>query len=199
MPGDTILLERPGLVLSRTATWGPSVPYGPAWHADGERNHGFIDLRDRPELVEGLPEAARSGGLAALLRAANAPGSGLMSFGCECAPLGAVGGPEEEPLQRAWIYAGITFGDPGRCGDPEALVRLARALAAALPAVPAPHVACLALVVEPLRAFLGQAGCHGLSLEAWGFGEDAPAAWAAADAGAVALAAAVRGLPIPGA
>jgi hypothetical protein len=64
-------------------------PDGCIWGAgvrpNGDVNHGFIDLRDRPELVHLIPEANASPGLQKILVALNRKGSRFMSLGANVA------------------------------------------------------------------------------------------------------------------
>ena len=80
-----ILHEGPGWVIARSDTPGTLVPYGQTERPDGSMNHGWIDLRDRPDRVASVPEAARSIGLFKLLQVIADPVSKVMSIGCECA------------------------------------------------------------------------------------------------------------------
>jgi len=41
---------------------GITVPYAPLFN-DINRNHGFVDVRGRPDLVAGIPEASQSNAL----------------------------------------------------------------------------------------------------------------------------------------
>jgi hypothetical protein len=83
MPADTIIMQGPGYTIAQTDTAATTLPYGPANRPDGRRNHGYVDLRDRPELVSEIPEVQGSQGMQAILRAPNSPESPLMSIGCE--------------------------------------------------------------------------------------------------------------------
>lgn len=53
--------------------------------AAGRTNHGFCDLRGRPELAAEIAEAAGSPALRALLVKLARPGSGLFTIGCDLA------------------------------------------------------------------------------------------------------------------
>src|SRR6267143_1753663 len=119
---ETILLQGPGWTIVQSDTHGPAVPYPAAVHDNGA-NHGFIDLRDRPELVALIPEVQRANGLAELLREINAPGSALMSMGCECSLFETT--PEGEPACYVGGYVDVTFRDPARNVGP-ALIELAK-------------------------------------------------------------------------
>jgi len=71
---------------------GNTVPYPPLFD-DIRRNHGFIDTRGRPDLVDEIPEARESVALAALLTSLALPGSRLVSLGCDL-------GQHDEPKAR---------------------------------------------------------------------------------------------------
>lgn len=61
---------------------GTTVPYPPLYD-DIRRNHGFVDLRGKPELVREVLEAAESGALFRLLIALSQPRSQVCSLGCD--------------------------------------------------------------------------------------------------------------------
>lgn len=63
-------------------TKGNTVPYPPLFD-DIRRNHGFVDTRGHPELVDRIPEAQESAALAALLVYLARPGANLISLGCD--------------------------------------------------------------------------------------------------------------------
>jgi hypothetical protein len=102
-----ILYQGPGYTIARTDTPETLVPYEPARRRNGDMNYGWIDLRDRPERVQDVPEAARSEGLSKVLRMIADPVSQIMSIGCECqafersTPEGAMvrDGPSEAMLR----------------------------------------------------------------------------------------------------
>lgn len=64
-----------------------AVPYAPADREGGARNHGFQDLKGRPERVGTVPEAIQEPALAELLRVLSAPACGLFSVGCVSGPV----------------------------------------------------------------------------------------------------------------
>lgn len=70
------------LKVSHPLERGNTVPYPPLFD-DVRRNHGFVDLRGRPDLVDGIPELAESPALKALVLDLAQPGSGLMTMGCD--------------------------------------------------------------------------------------------------------------------
>lgn len=78
----TIIAQGPGYTIARTDDAGTTIPYGEVDRPDGQRNYGFIDLRDHPELATAIPEAQDSVGMQAILRALNAPGFRFLSLRC---------------------------------------------------------------------------------------------------------------------
>lgn len=61
---------------------GMTVPYPPLF--DGVRkNHGFIDVRGRPDLASSITEGARSPAMKHLLIALAEPGSKVFTIGCD--------------------------------------------------------------------------------------------------------------------
>ncbi|HEV2540101.1 MAG TPA: hypothetical protein VGU03_10375 [Frateuria sp.] len=63
---------------------GKGIPYGGAGHprADGDANHGFRFAKGKPEVLDWIPELKRDRALDRLVRAINAPASGLFTVGC---------------------------------------------------------------------------------------------------------------------
>lgn len=74
---------------------GNTVPYPPLFD-DIRSNHGFIDLRGRPDRIAQVPEARESTALASLLRALAAPDSPLVSLGCDLGEHVEADAPEAE-------------------------------------------------------------------------------------------------------
>jgi hypothetical protein len=89
------------LKVSYLVERGNTVPYPPLFD-EIRRNHGFTDLRARPELVEDIAEVAESPALKALLADLAQPGSALMTLGCD---LGA-GRLRDGQLDRRWRVGG---------------------------------------------------------------------------------------------
>lgn len=78
---DEIIEQGPGYTIAITDEAGTLTNYSACVRPDGSINHGFLDLRDQPELVERVPEAAKSEGLAEILRVANSKGSPFFTIG----------------------------------------------------------------------------------------------------------------------
>src|SRR5690606_6116645 len=122
---DVIVEEGPGFTIARTNKASTAVPYGPADRASGDINHGWMDLRGHPERVDEVPEAAKSAGLARLLRAIADPVSKVMSSACECA---AFERSPDDNEGAAWQVGGFVitmFLDGDRNTDPRELIQLA--------------------------------------------------------------------------
>ena len=64
---DRIVEQGPGYTIAISDVAGTLVPYLPAPRPDGSSNHGWTDLRGRPDLVNQIPEAARSAALSRIL------------------------------------------------------------------------------------------------------------------------------------
>jgi len=189
---DEILFQGPGFTIARSHVPGTLVPYASANRADGNVNHGWLDLRGRPDLVSQIPEARKSAGLTKLLEAIAQPSSELMSSGCECA---AFDHGEEAPNSR-WHVGGfvdVMFKDAERNRDPESLVTLARRLLAGVRGSEEHHFG-FEMIVEPLKAFFGHDGCHALMAKPIGYGPDEQKAWTNFNFAASALADAVTAL-----
>jgi hypothetical protein len=71
---------------------GITVPYGTEFDRV-RQNHGYVELRGRPDLAAAVPEALESEALKELLVALAAPGSPIFSVGCDL-------GAHREPKAR---------------------------------------------------------------------------------------------------
>ena len=69
-------------VRSKQGGEGTTVPYPPLYD-DIRRNHGFVDLRGKPELVREVLETEESDALLRLLVALSQPKSQVCSLGCD--------------------------------------------------------------------------------------------------------------------
>src|SRR3546814_6204301 len=76
---DRIICQGPGYTIAESDKASGMVPYHAVVRANGEQNHGFIDIRDRPELVSLIPELQKSDGFAELVRSVNEHGSPFMT------------------------------------------------------------------------------------------------------------------------
>ena len=71
---------------------GITVPYPPLFN-DIRHNHGFVDLRGRPDLAIEIPEGSQSPALKAILVELSEPDSPLFTLGCDL-------GTHEEPWRK---------------------------------------------------------------------------------------------------
>ena len=71
---------------------GTTVPYPPLFN-DIRRNHGFVDLRGRPDLAIEIPEGSQSSALKAILVELSELDSPLFTLGCDL-------GTHEEPWRE---------------------------------------------------------------------------------------------------
>jgi hypothetical protein len=184
---DTILVEGPGFTIAQSDLAETLVPYGPADREDGNRNYGWIDLRDRPNLVSSIPEAQKSAGLSALLSAIADPSSAVMSGACDCHAFDHTRDTAGEPGWLVGGYVEIMFKDSDRNRKPVEFDELARFLLSGISGSDQHHVA-YEFIIEPLKSFFGAAGCYGLMAKALGVGIDEDASWAAFDHGMRAMA-----------
>jgi hypothetical protein len=184
-----ILDQGPGWTIARKKTPETLVPYGPAQRPSGAVNHGWIDLRDHPERVAFVPEAARSEGLSKLLGVIADPVSKVMSIGCECA---AFQNPKEDnPRWQVGGYVAVAFKDADLNCDPQKLVNVAHFILSGIGPSSEYHIG-FEFIVEPLKFFFGRTGCHALVIKPLGRGNDEPQAWASFEYAAAAIATAIE-------
>lgn len=184
---DQIIDQGPGYTIAISDTAETLVPYGPAQRPTGDVNHGWTDLRDHPEWVDRIPEAAKSKGLAELLRTMADPVSRVMSTACECAAFdqGAegAGGP-------AWLVGGFVitvFRDEERNTDPQNFVELARYILGGIEPTSDHHIG-FEMIVEPMKSYFGRSDCYDLMIKPFGRGASETDAWTAFDHAASAAA-----------
>ena len=160
------------------------VPYSPEKREDGSENYGFLDLRNRPDLVDEIPEANKSKGLAAILRAANAPYSILMTFGCECELF-------ETASNRGPFYVGsfvnITYRDHLLNNNCDNLITLAQLIQGGIRRVDKGTI-WYRMIAMPLFKFFDWPDRYELMLKVFGRGNSERAAWKAFERGAMAAA-----------
>ena len=165
------------------------VPHSAEKREDGSENYGFVDLRNRPELVDEIREAKKSEGLAAILRAANSPRSMLMTFGCECCLL-------ENPTRGPYCvgsFVDITYRDHLLNNDSNNLVALARLIQADIRRIDQRAI-WYRMIVMPLFEFFGWPNRYELMLKVFGRGRSPRKAWSAFDRGAAEVAIAIQRL-----
>jgi hypothetical protein len=182
--GLTIIERGQGYEIYRSDSADSIAPYSPEKRDDGSENYGFKDLRDQPELVDSIPEASKSNGLAEILRAANSPGSEIMTLGCECVL--------NDRENYVGSYVSIAFRASER-NKPDSLASLGSQFMKKV-RVKEPHEIRIALFVQPLRDFFGAANCFELMLKVFGYGATPERAWAALEHGALASSVAIREL-----
>lgn len=177
MKDDEILWQGPGATITRSYRPGSLIPYGRVTRPDGRINHGWIDLRGRPELVASIPEAQASEGLLRLLRVIATPGSPLMSGACEC---GVFDRPELGAAQR-WQAGGfvtVVFQHAEKNVDPQALIELAADILRGVRFTPEYGMA-FEMMVAPLKLFFERTDCHDLLIKSVGVGASESKAWEA--------------------
>jgi hypothetical protein len=106
-----------------------TLPYERSFD-NGRANHGFRDLRGRPELAREIAEAVASPALQALLVALAQPGSRCFSIGCDVRPW-----PPAEPggLHQTAGYIQLIFSDlDGEATDHRRHLQFGRDLKVAL-------------------------------------------------------------------
>lgn len=188
----TILAQGPGYTVARDDEAHSSIPYGAVDRENGDRNHGFVDLTDRPELVAEIPEARRSAGLRTLLQTVNGPGSPFMTLGCECGMFSREPESEGEPDRYVGSYVAIAFRAP-ELNTAERIYELVRAVLGRTAGSDAHHYT-YEITITPLRTFFGHGGCFEMHVNALGYGRDDEQAWAAFGAACLALSAAFQGV-----
>jgi len=187
----TTVEEGPGWRIDEDDHPHTVVPYYGVVHEDGARNHGFVDLRDQPELAEHIPELSRSPGLTDFVKAVNERGSPLMSIGCDCGLFPVDDARPGEPTCYIGSYVDVTFRDASRNAVATNLVNLAKVLLARV-AVSQQHHFNFHMIVERLKGFWGLPGRYSLMVKTCGFGRSEENAWDALDHAAFAMAAACR-------
>ena len=181
--------DRPGL----------SVPYLPTTDVHGRRDHGYVDLRDKPDAVARIPEADGQPGLTLFLQQVNAPGKGLMSLSAsvEAAKVRAgAAAPENGQAPTDFIDSTvvITFREPDLATGHNVLV-VARRLMEVRQADPR-EWASYDLGIQPLRSLFGIGNLAGLTIRIRAMGANEASAWQNFNFHWSQLAAAVRKLKL---
>lgn len=167
-PGYTIVLDDEAQT---------SVPYVAEDHENGDRNHGFFDLADRPDLAETITEARRSAGMMRALKVINAVGSRFRTIGCECG-LFKRDPPAFGKDRYIGSYISVTFRDTD-LNTAHRIEALARAMLARVTIENTEHVIFYEITVMPLRKLFGQTGRFEMHVNAIGLGASDEEAWAA--------------------
>lgn len=190
MSEPTILYQGPGFTIAETKEASTLVPYGPARREDGNQNHGFMDLRGRPDLVDNIPEVQKSTGLATLLKTIADPSSKLMSSGCECHAFENTDNPDK-PRWTAGCYTNVMFLDADKNKKPSSVFDIAvYSLNGIGPPPDGTHIG-FEFLIEPLRTFFGAEGCYSVEMKPLGHGKTKDEAWDAMNYALEALAASI--------
>ena len=184
---DTILEQGPGYTIAIVEEAHGTVPYGLVVRDDGT-NHGWVDLRDQPNLVDTIPEVRDSPSMQAILRVANAPQSPFMTIGCEKGSFPVDG---QHPITHmVGGYIDLVF-RAGDCNGSDQLVEVARQVLRRVE--PSPNVITgYEFLVQPLKNFFGQDGRYALMLKPQGYGNNETAAWQAFEVACMHLTNALR-------
>jgi hypothetical protein len=188
------VIEGPGYSITQTDEAEVSIPYVPQDRSDGNRNYGFRDLRDHPELVSEIPEARNSPGMQAILRALNSSDSSLMSLGCERTVHRLPEATGDDPSFVVVSYIGVAYRNLAQSAEPDNLIEVAKEL---LPGIlgAGGHLLRFNFTVEPLRSFFGDDGRFALMIKPFGYGDSPDVAEAAWNYAAQKLADALARLP----
>lgn len=186
-----ILHQGPGYTIAETSEAVTIVPYlGSAQRENGSQNHGFMDLRGRPELVDKIPEAQKSTGLSTFLRTLADPSSKLMSSGCECHAFEKFDNPQS-PRWVAGCYINVMFQDAIRNKNKNSMRDIAAySLNGVGPPPEGIHIG-FELLIEPLKGFFGVDGCYCVMIKTLGFGATKDQAWTSMNYALEALAASI--------
>ncbi|NHN84975.1 hypothetical protein GOB93_10015 [Acetobacter musti] len=182
----TIVTQGQGYTIARSDEAHSAVPYRPSGFGGGNKNHGYFDLVDRPELAAFIPEAQRSAGLLRLLQTVNKRGSAFLTCGCECGLVARETVASDEPDRYVGSYIAIAFRQPER-NTPDRICDLARSLLSRVTGSAEHHIS-FELTLVPLLDFFGHGRCCILHVNASGFGHTDQQAWGAFDFACAALA-----------
>jgi hypothetical protein len=146
---DEIIERDRSCTIVRSSTPSGAVPYDRFPHEDGNINYGWVDLSGHPERVALIPEAARSPGLSAMLRAVADPRSQLMSAACDCA---AFNRGSQHPAWEVGGYITVMYQDGDKNVDSNKLIELARQIRDRIQVDPRCWV-LVQFIVEPITRF----------------------------------------------
>lgn len=166
----TIIMQGPGFTIAQTDEAGTAVPYGAVDRPSGDRNYGFIDLRDRPELAITVPEAHDSIGMQEVLRALNARDFRFMSLGCARGLFPRQDAQAGEPTYLCGGYIQVAYRDSALNTDPGRFVALSQVILRGIFPSDEHHFS-FEMIVEPLRGFFGDADRHALMIKPHGYGD----------------------------
>jgi hypothetical protein len=186
---NTILDQGPGYTIAIVEEAHGIVPYGSVVREDGT-NHGWVDLRDRPDLVDLIPEVRDLPGMQAILRTANDNQSPLMSIGCEKGLFPVDGHYPITHMVGGYIDLAFRIGD---CNGPDQLIKLARLILSKVEPTPPGVTTGYEFLVQPLKNFFGQGNRYALTLKPRGFGKSETKALEAFEIACMHAANALRG------
>ena len=163
---DEILFEDTGLTIKRLSAPGTMVPRPRNSRPDGSIDYGWLDLRDRPDLVDSVPEARKHEALAELLRAV-AVSPDWLSIGCECTV------NERGDHWTATCNVDLTGRHEDQPSSFEDVKGLTNAIVSGLRNTP-PGMACgYVMEIAPLKLFFAhRTGAHALTVWISGSGPD---------------------------
>lgn len=186
---DEIVMRGFGFLIARAQLAETQVPYAYQEREDGSINHGFIDLRDKPNSVSLIPEAKKSEGLANLLTTVADVNSPLMTAICEAGCFDS--GPESEDYKfNVGGFVNLMFRQAVLNRDEERMLNLAIYVLEGIPLF-SRYVREYDFTIEPLKKFFDEEGCYALQCKTLGHGRTEDEAWLAFDSGTQALADAV--------
>jgi hypothetical protein len=193
-PRQLIMLwsdNRGGIAIGDT--WGPPVPYPPADHEDGNRNHGYVRIKGDAEAARQIPEAVGWPELQELLIAINADDSPIESVGCEktYAPVNVPNGPRAQ----LGSYINLMFSELSLNAVPENALLLASELFAAVEGCER-WWSTIEIEVERFKAMPGVAAPWGLLVRLNAAGRDQSEARRGWGETLKRVATAVRKLPV---
>lgn len=165
---DKIVEQGPGYTIAIVEEAHGTVPYGSTVRTDGT-NHGWMDLRDRPDLVDLIPEVRDLPGMQAILRTANDSQSPFMSIGCEKGLFPVDGHHPITHMLGGYIDLVFRMGDSNNA---EQLIEIARLILSKVEPTPPGVTTGYEFLVQPLKNFFGEGGRYALMLKPQGFGEN---------------------------
>jgi hypothetical protein len=176
---DTILYQGPGYTIARTDEQSTMTHY-PGMTSEEQIETGwmrgpFIDLSESPELIDSIPELAKSPGLRSMISAVAGPTAKLMTIGCDVAEF--PGNQEDDSRLHVGSYVNYAFRDIAKASDVQKNVDLACWILNAIGPPPDGIVISYEFIIEPLKSFYGHAGCYAVMAKAIGFGPTLAAAW----------------------
>ena len=170
---DQILKRGDWWVIGQSDLCSTTIPYRFEERQDGNINHGFIDLRESPELAETIPEAKKSDGLLKLIKTVAQTNSPLMTSACECTIFDT--GRKDYPYSaNGFVF--VCFKSEIENANKQNLLNLAGNIIEHLEFTEVIEVN-YEFTVEPLLNFFGFKNCFVLELKTIGYGLHAQYAW----------------------